>query len=316
VTVTRQRVVIVTAVYNEEAALPIYTAAVRDIVLSQTDCDFGVLFVDDGSTDRSWATIREICSGDRRFSGVRLSRHYGAHIADSAGLAHADGEAVVTLACDLQDPPEVVLEFVAKWRQGAQIVWGVRRNRKDSLARSLTSAVFQGLLRRFAMPRPSKVVTGGFFLLDRRVAESVRQFQERNRIMFALVAWTGFEQATVEYDRRERVAGTSGWSWDRMMKTMYDAFIGFSYLPIRIMSILGMFAFLLSVILGLYLVYNHETSNPVPGWTSTLAAISFFFGIQFLLMGISGEYLYRIYQEVVQRPLYFVSDTIGESTRR
>src|SRR5207244_1835996 len=131
--------------------------------------------------------------------------------------------------------------------------------------------------------------------------------------MFALVAWTGFEQAVVEYDRRQRVAGGSGWNLGRMLKTMYDAFVGFSYLPIRLMTLTGNMAFVLSFLLGIYFVFNRLTGNPVAGWTSIVAGMSFFFGIQFLLMGISGEYLYRIYLEVVQRPLYLISASTRDS---
>jgi dolichol-phosphate mannosyltransferase len=139
------------------------------------------------------------------------------------------------------------------------------------------------------------------------------QFNEHNRITFALVAWTGFEQAVVEYDRKARVAGVSGWNFRKMVKAMYDAFIGFSLLPIRLMTLAGLVAFLITLALGVYLVYCWLTGNPRPGWTSTMGAMAFFFGIQFLLMGITGEYLYRIYAEVVRRPLYFLADETPEA---
>lgn len=308
---------VLTPVYNEEASLTRYEEAVRQTLLSRGDCRFEVLFIDDGSTDQSWPIIRSLAERDPRFRGLRLSRNFGSHIALSAGLACSeDADAVVTLACDLQDPPEVLLEFVDRWRAGAQIVWGRRRTREDSVWRVVTSQLFHGLMRRYAMPRGSRFTTGTFLLLDRKVVECVCQFQEQSRIVFALVAWTGFEQAVVPYDRKRRLAGRSGWSFAKMLRTMYDALIGFSSLPVRLMTLVGGVAMLVSFGLGTHLLVNWLTRNPAPGWTSTMFALAFFFGVQFLLMGLSGEYLHRIYLEVVKRPLYFVSDeTPGERGR-
>ena len=304
----RPRVTIVTAVFNEEESLPLYERAVREVLLSPTDYSFEVLFVDDGSTDRSWEIICDICRRDPRFHGIRLSRNFGAHIAESAGFANVDGDAVATLACDLQDPPEVILQFLEKWRAGARIVWGRRRTRVDPAWRRFTSKIFLRMIRRFAMPPGSKMVTGGFMLLDRAALDSVLQFEERSRIVFALVAWTGFNQAIVDYDRNARVAGRSGWGLGHMIKSMYDVFIGFSFLPVRLMTLAGITMFLLSMLLAGYMVFNWWTSHPLPGWSSIMLALSVLFGFQFLLMGIAGEYLYRIYTEVVHRPLYLISE--------
>ena len=304
------RIVILTAVYNEEEALPLYEKAISEILLSRSDFDFRVLFIDDGSLDESWKTIREICKRDPRFEGIRFSRNFGSHTALSAGFTEARGDAITILACDLQDPPEVILEFLKKWEAGVQIVWGRRRTRKDEYWRIITSNVFHKLLRRFAMPQGSQFTTGSFFLADRRVAECMRQFQERSRITFALAAWTGFEQASVDYDRKQRVSGVSGWNFSKMLKTMYDAFIGFSFLPVRLITLVGIAAFLLTVALAVYLLYSWLTGNPVLGWTSQMMTMALFFGVQCFLMGIVGEYLYRIYAEVVRRPLYFISEQV------
>jgi dolichol-phosphate mannosyltransferase len=304
----KPRVLVLTPVYNEEQGLLRYEQQVREVLLGCDDCDFGVLFVEDGSHDRSWQVIQEIARRDGRFQGLRLSRNYGSHVALSAGLAAADADCVATLACDLQDPPEVVLDFVTAWRKGAHIVWGKRRSRDDSPWRVVTSNLFHALLKRFAMPRGSKFTTGSFLLADRRVVECVRRFGEQNRIIFALVAWTGFEQDVVEYDRKQRLTGRSGWTFSRLVKTLYDALVGFSSLPIRVMTVLGCGAVLVTVLLALYLLTCFATGHPAPGWTSIMLGNAFFFGVQFLLMGLSGEYLHRIYLEAVKRPLYFVSD--------
>jgi dolichol-phosphate mannosyltransferase len=304
----RPRVVILTPVYNEEAGLPQYVERVTAVLLDRPDYDFHVLFIEDGSADRSWEVICRICEKDARFEGLRLSRNYGSHIALSAGFAHARGDAIAILACDLQDPPEVILQFLEKWRSGARIVWGHRQQREDTPWRVWASSVFFNLIRRFAMPRGSRFSTGSFLLVDKQVASCLRRFQEHNRTVFALVAWTGFEQAVVEYERKQRVAGKSGWTFSKMIKSMYDTFVGFSYLPIKLMTWLGIIAFLISIALSVYLLACWWTGNPAPGWTSVMLALGFFFGIQFFLMGVTGEYLSRIYTESVRRPLYFVSD--------
>ncbi|HUO05323.1 MAG TPA: glycosyltransferase family 2 protein [Candidatus Binataceae bacterium] len=307
------RITIVTAVFNEEDSLPLYEKTVREVLLSRTDYDFSVLFVDDGSRDRSWEIISEICHRDPRFKAVRFSRNFGEHIADTAGLTYAEGDAVAILACDLQDPPEVILAFLEKWRAGARIVWGRRRTRDDPGWRKLTSRLFLKMFRRFAMPPGSKVVTGGFLLADRLVLDSFKQFDERNRMIFALMAWTGFQQDVVDYDRRGRMAGVSGWTFAKMIKSMYDTFIGFSFLPVRVMTLLGITMFGLTTLLAVYMVAQWSTGHPAPGWTSIMLAMVLLFGVQFFLMGMVGEYLYRIYTEVMHRPLYLVSDSIGFS---
>jgi dolichol-phosphate mannosyltransferase len=163
------------------------------------------------------------------------------------------------------------------------------------------------------MPRGSRFTTGSFLLADRKVVEAVRRMREHSRITFALVAWTGFRQETVQYDRKRRQAGQSGWTFWRMVLAMYDAFVGFSLLPIRLTTALGVAVSLLNVPLAVYLVTRWLLGNPLPGYTSVMLVLTVFFGIQFLLMGLIGEYLYRIYLEAVQRPLYFVSERCGTS---
>ncbi len=307
----RRRITVVTPVYNEEASLPHYAAAVRQVLLAREDIAYDVLLVDDGSTDRSWPVIEAICAEDARFRGLRLSRNFGSHIAICAGLDRAQGDAAAVLACDLQDPPAAVLAFAEKWKAGADIVWGHRRQRDDSLWRRLASRGFAALMRRYAMPRGSRFTTGSFLLADRKVIEAVQAMREHSRITFALVGWTGFRQETVEYDRARRRAGASGWTFGRMLRTMYDAFVGFSALPIRLTTTLGIVISVLNVPLAAYIFASWLLGDPVPGYTSVMLVLTVFFGIQFLLMGMVGEYLYRIYLEAVRRPLYFVAAECG-----
>lgn len=303
----RPRVTIVTAAYNERDSLPRYEEAVRQVLFSRSDYDFDVLLVDDGSTDETWELIGKMAQRDSRFRGIRLSRNFGAHIADSAGVLEASGDAVAILPCDLQDPPEVILQFLQRWQTGAKVVWGARRTRDDPSWRRMTSRIFCALIRKFAMPRGSKFTTGGFFLLDAEVVKCFRAFPEHNRITFAIVAWTGFDQAVVEYDRRRRTTGVTGFNFARMIKSMYDAFIGFSSVPSRLMTWCGILFSLVAFALGGHLFVNWLSGRPLPGWTSVMLTLAVSFGVQFFLMGIVGEYLHRIYTEVVRRPLFFVS---------
>jgi dolichol-phosphate mannosyltransferase len=305
-----QKLALITPVFNEVENLDRYADEVRSTLVSHADLDLVVLFVDDGSTDGSWQVITRITKDDPRFRGIRLSRNFGSHVAIGAGFDHLedDVDAAVVLAADLQDPPETVLEFVERWRDGAEIVWGRRTTRLDSRWRVLASRIFHRMLRRHAMPPGSKFTTGSFFLIDRKVIDAVTRFAETNRITFALVAWTGFEQDVVEYSRRKREAGVSGWSFTDMIRAFYDAFVGFSGLPIKLMERAALLSFFVAFGLAAYVVIAaliRETR--VPGWTSQMLLLAVFFGVQFWLIAILGQYLARIHREVVRRPLYFVS---------
>ena len=300
-------ITVLAPVWNEEASLRAFVERVGDTLLSRTDYAFSVLFIDDGSSDASWSTIEEICSKDARFTGIRLSRNFGSDVAIAAGFEHATGDAVVILASDLQDPPEAVLEFLEAWRDGAQIVWGRRRTRRDSAWRRVTSSLFYRIFRRTSPETGVKFTTGGFLLADREVVACYRQFRESRRVTAALVAWTGFRQEVVEYDRQERKAGKSGWTlWD-MVNNAFDAFVGFTTLPIRAMAVASLLAFLLTLGLSVYVLVDWMVEETVPGWASTLLTVSVFFAMQFPLLGIVGIYLHRIHSQVVDRPLYFVS---------
>jgi glycosyltransferase involved in cell wall biosynthesis len=268
---------ILTPLYNEEKCFQIYVEAVESVLLARTDVEYRCLLVDDGSTDQTWELIQRQCDNSPRFRGLRLSRNFGAHTAETAGLDLCEADAVVILSADLQDPPEVVSSFVEAWRQGADVVFGRRRMREDSRWRVLASKVFEALLRRFAMPKGSKFATGGFLLMDRKVVECVRRMREANRLIFGLVAWTGFRQAVVEYDRQRRVAGRSAWSVGRMVKSMYDGLIGFSGTIPRAVTLLGAFFAAIGLIAALYFLLNAVFFDPLPGWSTIMVMLSLFF---------------------------------------
>ena len=312
---------LLTPLYNEEKSFDVYVEAVERLLISRPDVEYRCLLVDDGSTDRTWELIQQQCETSPRFRGLRLSRNFGAHTAETAGLDLCDADAVVILSADLQDPPEVIPSFVEAWRQGADVVFGRRRMRDESHWRILASKAFEALLRRFAMPRGSKFATGGFLLMDRKVVECVRQMREANRLIFGLVAWTGFQQAVVEYDRQRRVAGRSGWSVGRMIKSMYDGLIGFSATIPRAVTLLGAFFSMIGFVAALYFLLNAIFFDPLPGWSTIMVILSLFFGIVFMILGTICEYLLRIYVESTRRPLYFIAadtaaDDLGRRTRQ
>ena len=306
-----KQITLLTPVHNEEETLTLYAEKVSSALLADNRYAWDVLLIDDGSQDKSWEIIKEICARDKRFHALRLSRNYGSHIALGAGFDHADSDAVATLACDLQDDPATILDFLNEWEKGAHIVWGKRKTRDDGFWRACASGIFYRLIKRFAMPPDSKFTTGSFLLADRKAVLAFRKFTERNRVTFALFAWTGFTQAVVEYNRKKRAGGRSGWNFSKMTRAMYDTFLGFSPTPIKFITLLGAGTSLSCIPLAFYLLFCWAHGRPLVGYTSLMLSITFFFGVQFLLMGIMGEYLQRIYTETVRRPLYFLMDTVN-----
>jgi dolichol-phosphate mannosyltransferase len=299
--------------YNEEKCFDIYVEAVERVLLSRPEVEYRCLLVDDGSTDRTWELIQQQCRSSPRFRGLRLSRNFGAHTAETAGLDVCDADAVAILSADLQDPPEVILSFVEAWRQGADVVFGRGRMREDPTWRALASKAFEALLRRFAMPSGSKFATGGFLLIDRKVVECVRRMREANRLIFALAAWTGFRQAVVEYDRQRRVAGRSAWSFAHMIKSMYDGLIGFSGTIPRVVTLLGAFFAVIGFIATLYFLLNAIFFRPPARLEHHNGGHVLVFWNGFSYSWHDLRYLLRIYVESTRRPLYFVAaDTAAD----
>ena len=304
---------IITPVFNEETALDEYYERVSQVFEGRDFC-VELILVDDGSTDKSWKKIEELSSRDARVRGIRLSRNFGVHLALSAGIDQAKGDAVTILACDLQDPPETVLDFVREWRDGAEVVWGRRASRKDGPLRAGLSGLFRRVLVRAAFPWSPRFATGSFLLADRCVIEEFKRFRERHRLTFAVVAWSGFSQTTVDYERKARKHGKSRWSLYRLTSAFIDAFVGYSYLPIRLISYLGIVCGLLAIPAIIYAIVSYLTGHTdQAGWTSIIVVNLFVGGLLLVAMGILGEYIYRLHQESVGRPLYIVRDTAGRS---
>jgi glycosyltransferase involved in cell wall biosynthesis len=307
----KQQLSVVVPVFNEEENIPELYRRLR-AVLPQVVQEWEILFVDDGSRDRSWELIRALAAQDPRVRGLRFSRNFGHQMAFAAGLDHARGQAVVIMDADLQDPPELIPELVAKHREGYEVVYAVRVARHGETAfKKLTAKLFYRLLARItAVQIP--LDTGDFRLMGPRAVEAFRRLPERHRFTRGLVAWLGFPQTGVPYERAPRHAGTTKYPLRKMLRFALDAITSFSHLPLQLATWLGFavsaFAFFyILVVLALKLA-----GISWPGYTSLMAAILFLGGVQLLMVGLLGEYVGRIYDEVKHRPLYLVAEEVGE----
>ncbi len=304
---------IVVPVKNEEAAIVPFVQRVStildEIAINES---WEILFVDDGSTDATLAAIAAAHGHDRRVRALSLSRNFGKEAALSAGLDHARGRAVVPMDVDMQDPPEVLPEMVAKWLQGYEMVFGVRRSRQeDSFAKRLTAGLFyraHNLVSQDKIPENA----GDFRLLDRKVVEVIRKLPERNRFMKGLFAWAGFKQAAVEYDRVERETGKSKFNYWKLWTLALDGITSASTVPLRIWSYVGAMVALFALGYAGFLALDTMIfGNEVPGYASIMVSVLFLGGVQLISLGVLGEYVGRILTETKQRPLYVVRDTIG-----
>jgi glycosyltransferase involved in cell wall biosynthesis len=304
---------IVVPVKNEEAAvLPFVdrvSAILDGIAMNQS---WEILFVDDGSTDGTFAAIAAANQRERRVRALSLSRNFGKEAALSAGLDHARGRAVIPMDVDMQDPPEVLPEMVAKWLDGYEMVFGVRRSReKDSFTKRLTAGLYYRAHNAVSKDKiPANA--GDFRLLDRKVVEVIRKLPERNRFMKGLFAWAGFKQAAVEYDRVERETGKSKFSYWKLWTLALDGITSASTVPLRIWSYVGASVALFAIAYAGFIAADTLIfGNRVPGYASIMVSVLFLGGIQLISLGVLGEYVGRILTETKQRPLYVVRDAIG-----
>lgn len=302
---------VIIPIYNEEAVLKeLYRRLTT--VMESVSTKHHLLFINDGSSDRSLDVLKGIHAQDSRVQVVNFSRNFGHQAALSAGYDHAAGEFVIVMDADLQDPPEVIPQLVEKWRSGYHVVYGVRNQRRgENTFKRWTARMFYRLLSRLtnvSIPHD----TGDFRLLDRRAINAFQHLKERNRYIRGLISWLGFRQIGVEFDRDPRYAGETKYPFRKMLKFALDGITSFSTVPLQLSSYLGLFVSFLSL---LYLPYalwlKLFTDRPVIGWTSLVVAVLFLGGVQLITLGVLGEYIGRIYDEVKQRPLYIIDEAIG-----
>ena len=274
------------------------------------------VLVDDGSTDASFEIMRSLSDADPRYVVVRLTRNIGHQMAISAGLEHASGDAVIIMDADLQDPPEVVLALVDKWREGFQVVYAVRDERTgESRTKLATARWFYRVLGRMSdveIPRDA----GDFRLVDRRVVDTVNAMPEHRRYLRGMFAWVGYDQVGVRYVREARHAGVTKFPMRRMLAFAADGIVSFSTVPLRLVMMLGFFVSFVSVLAaGFGVVAKIASFDVVPGWASIVVPMGIIGGVQLVVLGVIGEYIARIYDEVKQRPLYLVREVVRSDTR-
>jgi dolichol-phosphate mannosyltransferase len=294
---------IVIPVYNEEESLPVLYARLL-AVMDSAKINFEIVFVDDGSSDRSRQKLTQLEQADNRIVVIELARNFGHQVAITAGLDFARGKAVAVMDGDLQDPPEVLPQFIAKWREGHEVVYAVRERRKESWLMRCCYATFYRLLRRVAnidIPLDA----GDFCIMDRRIVDLLKSMPERSRFIRGIRSWVGFRQVGLPFERHARHAGTSKYTVGRLMILALDGLISFSYVPLRVITVLGLSVSLLSLIMAVFffvkkLIYG---LNP-PGFAAIITSIFFLAGIQLITLGVIGEYVGRIFEEAKQRPIY------------
>jgi len=303
----------VAPVRNEEEVLPELHRRL-DAVAAQIDGECEFILVDDGSTDRSREVMSELRARDDRVKLLFLARNFGHQLAITAGLDFAEGDAVVIIDGDLQDPPEAVLEMIPLWREGYEVVHGVRRRRAgESRMKLWTAHTFYRVMHRLSEV-DFPVDTGDFRLVDRRVADVVRSMREPDRYLRGMFAWVGFRQTSVTYDRDERYAGKTKNSWRRMISFAIDGILGFSVAPLRFILGLGFVISALSLAWGLVAIIVKLTGSVPPGgqgWASLTVLITFLAGVQLIVLGMIGLYVARAYEQGKERPLYLVASAEG-----
>jgi dolichol-phosphate mannosyltransferase len=303
---------LVIAAYNEEANLNRLYERIIAVDWAALGIEIEILFVDDHSRDRTPEILRGLAARDARVKWLRFSRNFGSHKAFTAGLEFASGDAAVILAADLQDPPECVPAMIEKWRDGAKVVWAVRGAREgESRFNKLSSRLYYMLMRRYAIADLPQ--TGAdFLLMDRVVMDALRASPERNTSLLALIQWMGFEQAQIIYTKEARQAGVSKWTFSKRIKLAVDSFVSFSYMPIRLMSLLGFISAALGFLYALFLIVRRIVyESPIEGWTSLICVVLIMSGLQLIMLGVLGEYLWRAFDESRRRPRFIIEASHG-----
>ncbi|MDQ6418345.1 glycosyltransferase family 2 protein [Paenibacillus sp. LHD-117] len=302
---------VIVPMYNEEEVIDHTYGRLKEVMDSAGE-PYELIFVNDGSRDRTADKTALIASVDPNVRLIDFSRNFGHQIAISAGMDYAEGDAIVVIDADLQDPPEIILAMIDKWKEGYEVVYGRRLKRKgETMFKKLTALAFYRLLRSMTNV-DIPLDTGDFRLIDRKVCDVLRGLKEKNRFVRGLISWIGFRQTSVEYVREERFAGETKYPLKKMIGFALDGITSFSYKPLKIATYLGFFLSLGSFIYLLVVLYQRLfTSTTEAGWTSIVAINLLFNGIILILLGVIGEYIGRIYDESKDRPLYIVRETLG-----
>jgi dolichol-phosphate mannosyltransferase len=303
---------IVIPTYFEEKVIAITYTRVKDI-FSKLSFNCEIIFVNDGSGDRSLEILKEIALRDKTIKIISLSRNFGHQIAITAGIDAAKGDAIIVMDADLQDPPEVIIQLIQKWEEGYEVVYAKRQERYgESHFKKITAGIFYRALSKLSQIKiPND--TGDFRLIDRKIKYNLLNIREKNRYVRGLISWVGYKQTFVEYNRQARYAGETKYPLKKMITFALDGITSFSVFPLKIALNIGFVSVIIAFILILYALYASlfTPESTMPGWTSTLIVVVFFGGIQLFTIGIIGEYIGRIFEESKNRPLYIIAEKIN-----
>lgn len=302
---------IVVPVYNEEEVIHECYKQLKG-VMDSTKENYEIIFVNDGSKDKTVEILKGYCKKDKNIKLIDFSRNFGHQVAISAGMDEAGGDAVVVIDADLQDPPRVILEMIAKWKDGYDVVYGKRMKRKgETIFKKLTASAFYRFLKKMT-DVDIPVDVGDFRLIDRSVCDAMKKISERNRFVRGIISWLGFKQGDVLFEREERFAGATKYPLKRMIRFALNGVFSFSYKPLKIATFLGVFASAAGFFYLIYALYlKLFTDATVTGWTSMVSFILIFNGMILFILGIIGEYIGRIYDESKNRPLYVIRERVN-----
>ena len=302
---------VVIPAYFEEAVIEACYHALK-VVMDKNRWTYELIFVNDGSKDKTLALLKQIAKQDRRVKVIDFTRNFGHQVAVTAGIYHSMGDATVIIDADLQDPPEVIEQMVNKWQEGYDVVYAKRKKRKgESWFKLITAKWFYRFLHSMAEVE-IPMDTGDFRLIDQKVVEAFKQMPERNRFVRGMISWVGFDQTFIEYERDERLAGETKYPLKKMIRFAKDGIVSFSTKPLKMVQTLGFLTIAIAVLILCYsLMSKYIFRSVVPGWTSLMVITTFFSGVQLFSIGLLGEYIARIYDESKNRPLYLIKEKIN-----
>ncbi|HWO99653.1 MAG TPA: glycosyltransferase family 2 protein [Methylococcus sp.] len=304
---------VVVPCFNEEEVLAELYRRVTAICQTTVGQEYEIVLIDDGSQDNTWPLIVRLCESDPHMVGIRLSRNHGHQLALSAGLSITRGERVFIIDADLQDPPELLPRMMELMDAGADVVYGRRAQRAgETWFKKISAALFYRVLNHLT-DAPIPVDTGDFRLISRRIVELLNGMPENHRFIRGMISWLGFHQVALEYDRQERLAGTSKYPWRAMIRFALDAITGFSIRPLRMAMALGVGFGVIAMLGILYSLHSWMVGRVVPGWTSVMVAVMVLGSAQLLTIGVIGEYIGRLYVETKKRPLFLIDKIVRQS---
>lgn len=307
----KKKLSIIVPIFNEEETLALLHTTVTKILQEIPAYDYELILVNDGSKDNSWSIIANLATNDHHIKAIDFSRNFGHQMALTAGYDHASGDAIITMDADLQDPPHLIIDLIKNWEQGFAIVYARRANRIDSFLKKITALLYYRFLDSISDVKIPRNV-GDYRLIDRKVLLALKKCREKARYLRGMVAWTGFKHTFVDFDRPNRHAGQSGYTWKKMFKLAFDGLTGFSLFPLKLAAYVGLFVITTGCMMFTYISLDTlllHTYYPLFKWLTTIIYI--FMGVQFLLLWLIGEYIGRIHEQQKNRPLYIVDETVN-----